>query len=195
MPKRAPTLPAASTKLEVHAHAVISGPRSKAGYRFDPATRETTWHGRTDIEHSHADGNAGHSHPDTGPASFTIDKDDWYRATGFRGGGRKRFTKKPTGEQLTYVARTLEQQTFTVVFCDEGYTDEYARSTGETREQWERHRDASKAAAEGTLPEDASDEPGEGGAAVARMALTFGMHVRYEYHGPRQPSGGAAAST
>jgi hypothetical protein len=73
--------------FEVHEHSFISGPR------------------RGRISHSHEGGNAWHEHPDTGPASYTIDKDDWFKATGLRGGGRKKFTPKPTGEQLPTIPR------------------------------------------------------------------------------------------
>lgn len=79
---------------EVHEHCFISGPRSH-------------WAGspRGKLVHSHAGGDVYHTHPDTGPASFTIDKDEWFAATGLRGGSRKKFTKAPTGEQLPYIER------------------------------------------------------------------------------------------
>ncbi|HEY3678994.1 MAG TPA: hypothetical protein VGL45_09760 [Bradyrhizobium sp.] len=46
-----------------------------------------------------------------------IDKDEWRAATGMRGGGRKKFSKKPTGDQLPI--RELEdwQKTFDVIIC------------------------------------------------------------------------------
>lgn len=76
--------------LEVHEHHYIAGPRSRGG--------------ASKFEHSHEGGHMPHVHEDgeneTGPAARTIDKDDWFRATGLRGGGRKRFTKKPIGPQL-----------------------------------------------------------------------------------------------
>lgn len=86
-----------SPRLEVHEHSFISGGR----------------HGR--VAHSHEGGNVPHQHEHTGPASYTIDKDDWHRATGLRGGGRKKFTAKPTGEQ--FPIRDLEdwQKSFEVV--------------------------------------------------------------------------------
>lgn len=91
-------------KLEVHEHCFTSGPRSKHYvYKF---------------EHSHEGGNIPHSHPDTGPSSFTIDKDEWLRATGLRGGGRKKFTVKPNGEQFPYVER--EPMTFDVIVVGDG---------------------------------------------------------------------------
>jgi hypothetical protein len=96
----------ANTKrLEVHAHAYINGPN---------ACRE----GRRNFRHSHADGNYGdgrHKHPDTGPALFDIDADEWAAATGLKGGGRKSFTDAPTGPQLDRVDLEDWQRTFTVV--------------------------------------------------------------------------------
>lgn len=77
--------------LEVHEHCIISGRRAN---RSD-----------SKIVHSHEGGDTQHEHPDCGPASYTIDKDEWFRATGLRGGGRKRFTKTPEGEQLPRVER------------------------------------------------------------------------------------------
>jgi hypothetical protein len=74
-------------KLEVHEHAFVRGPRSR---------RAGTHH----FVHSHEGGDVPHQHPDTGPARYTIDKDGWLRETGLRGGGRKKFTVRPTGEQF-----------------------------------------------------------------------------------------------
>lgn len=73
-------------RLEVHEHAFTSG-------RWDK------------ISHSHEGGDAPHEHPDTGPASYTIDKDEWARKTGLRGGGRKKYTAKASGEQFPLVPR------------------------------------------------------------------------------------------
>lgn len=87
------------TKLEVHEHSIISGPRACRGER---------------VIHSHAGGDAPHQHPDTGPASYIIDKDDWLRETGLSGGGRKSFTAAPTGEQLPTVELEDWQKTFEV---------------------------------------------------------------------------------
>src|SRR6185369_12939685 len=92
----------APRKLEVHEHCFIAGPRSRAA---------------SHLVHSHDGGDVPHTHPDTGPASYTIDKDEWARATGLRGGGRKKFTTTPTGEQLPFVARTPEEQQFEVIVC------------------------------------------------------------------------------
>jgi hypothetical protein len=158
----------ARPRLEVHAHSYIRGPLA-------------TW--RTmNFEHAHEAGDTGHQHPDTGPASFTIDRDDWYAATGLRGGGRKTFARTPTRPQLERVELEDWQRSFKVVFCDRGLTPEITRSTGMTEESYQAMRDEFVAAAAGhvpTLPDDGS--PGTGGAAVARMALGFDMEVVYEY--------------
>jgi hypothetical protein len=89
---------------EVHEHCLISGPRA-SGIHYH-------------LKHSHEGGNAPHQHSDTGPASFTIDKDEWFRATGLRGGGRKKFTKRPNGEQLPIRELANWQKIFDVVICD-----------------------------------------------------------------------------
>ena len=81
-------------RLEVHEHCIISGPRACQ-----------SWRNR--IVHSHEGGDEPHSHLDMGPASYTIDKDDWARATGMKGGGCKRFTDAPSGEQ--FPIKELEQ--------------------------------------------------------------------------------------
>jgi hypothetical protein len=94
-------------KLEVHEHCFIDGPRSR--YAGTAASH---------LVHSHENGDVPHSHPDTGPASYTIDKDEWFRATGLKGGGRKKFTPAPTGEQFPFVARTPEEQQFEIIVCD-----------------------------------------------------------------------------
>ncbi len=72
----------AAKQYEVHAHHWVSGSR------------------RGQFSHSHEGGDVGHEHTNTGPAAFTIDKDEWAAATGLRGGGRKKFTKRPAGEQM-----------------------------------------------------------------------------------------------
>jgi hypothetical protein len=86
--------------LEVHEHSIVSGPRN----------------GRSEkIVHSHQDGEAPHKHEHTGPACYTIDKDDWARATsGVTGGSRKRFTKTPEGEQLPRVELEEWQKSFEI---------------------------------------------------------------------------------
>lgn len=87
--------------LEVHEHSFVSGPRAaRIG---------------SHVSHSHAGGGRPHSHPNTGPCTYTIDKDDWLRATGLRGGGRKKFTATPEGEQLQLVER--EPKSFEVIIC------------------------------------------------------------------------------
>jgi hypothetical protein len=72
--------------FEVHKHSWITNLRARnCNYTFS---------------HSHEGGDRPHHHPDTGPACYTIDKDDWLRNTGLRGGGRKKFTKNPRGQQM-----------------------------------------------------------------------------------------------
>lgn len=88
--------------LEVHEHHYITGPRANGL--------------RSKFAHSHDGGDKPHTHPDTGPSAYTIDKDDWFRSTGLRGGGRKKFTKNPTGEQIETVIPY--ERSFRVVFCD-----------------------------------------------------------------------------
>lgn len=88
-------------QFEVHEHCYVSGPRANgAYYKFS---------------HSHEGGDQPHQHPNTGPASYTIDKDEWFRATGLRGGGLKKFTTRPTGEQLPWQELEAWQKTFEVV--------------------------------------------------------------------------------
>jgi hypothetical protein len=99
------------TRLEIHEHCFIAGPRAN-GWRYK-------------FSHSHEGGSEGHQHPDTGPGSFTIDKDEWLKATGLRGGGRKKFTKEPTGEQLPLVALDEGQRSFEII------VDEPATTGGE----------------------------------------------------------------
>lgn len=89
--------------LEVHEHCIISGPRSR-------------WSGAK-IVHSHEGGDARHQHPDCGPASFVIDKDEWFATTGLRGGGRKKFTARPTGEQLPIAELADWQKSFEIIVC------------------------------------------------------------------------------
>ena len=84
-------------KLEVHEHSYITGPKSRfAGL---PQSR---------LVHSHEGGDKPHVHEDlahtTGCGSYTIDKDEWFLKTGMRGGGRKKFTVKPSGLQMPLVA-------------------------------------------------------------------------------------------
>ncbi|HJQ55975.1 MAG TPA: hypothetical protein VJ890_03660 [Vineibacter sp.] len=132
--------PAASAAAyEVHEHVFIDGPRSR--YAGRPESM---------VVHSHPGGNVPHAHPQTGPACYTIDKDEWSRVTGLKGGGRKRFTKTVTGEQLPLAALESWQTQFDVVVCD----PLPARHFGQ----------------------DAATGPGE--ALPARMAMGFGMKFR-----------------
>lgn len=91
-------------RLEVHGHHIITGPRARGLH--------------ASFEHSHAGGDHPHTHPDTGPASYTIDKDEWLRATGLKGGGRKTFTAKPMGEQFELIPRPAAESTFEIIVHD-----------------------------------------------------------------------------
>lgn len=93
-------------KLEVHEHSYITGPNARISGRK--------------LVHSHEGGDQPHEHEHTGPGSYTIDKDAWFRATGLKGGGRKKFTAKPTGEQLT--VRVVAAPTFEVIVLDSAIT-------------------------------------------------------------------------
>jgi hypothetical protein len=98
-------------RLELHEHCYITGP--KAGRSSIP--------GGT-LVHSHEGGDRPHEHDDgtnrTGPGSYTIDKDEWRARTGLIGGGRKRFTRKPTGSQLPVVV--VEPPQIKVVIVGDG---------------------------------------------------------------------------
>lgn len=100
-----------TTAFEVHTHTFVSGPRANG--IFIRSRQETT----STFHHSHEGGSVPHRHPDTGPASFTIDKDEWARRTGLRGGGRKTYTAAPTGEQLPIEALEDWQTSFKVIVC------------------------------------------------------------------------------
>jgi len=102
----------ASVRLEVHRHTFVSGPRSRG--MFIPKTHRTT----SDCSHSHAGGSEPHQHPDTGPATYVIDRDEWARATRFCGGGRKTYTARPIGEQMPRVELDEWQKSFEVIICD-----------------------------------------------------------------------------
>jgi hypothetical protein len=95
--------------LEVHEHTYVSGPRANGGKYIGGKWQKSTF------SHSHEGGNIRHQHVATGPATYTIDKDAWFRSTGLRGGGRKKFTAKPTGEQLPIRELAEWQQSFVVV--------------------------------------------------------------------------------
>lgn len=91
--------------LEVHEHSIISGPRA---------------HHTQKIVHSHEDGEIPHQHPDTGPATYTIDKRDWFEASGgVDGGGEKEFTTAPQGEQLPRVELEDWQKGFEIHFAED----------------------------------------------------------------------------
>jgi len=98
--------------FEVHEHIFIRGPRSGGHYE-----RNGQW-STGSFFHSHEGGDVPHSHPDTGPACYTIDKDEWLRTTGLRGGGRKKFTKEPSGEQMLVVELEKWQTEFEVHFSN-----------------------------------------------------------------------------
>lgn len=80
-------------KFEVHEHTYVSGP-NRPGKQFS---------------HSHFGGNGPHTHQDTGPSVFTIDRDDWRRATGYGSArGRKKFTAEPSGPQLPAIPHNAD---------------------------------------------------------------------------------------
>lgn len=89
--------------LEVHTHTYLRG-----GHYVG-----SEW--TTKVVHSHEGGDAPHEHPGVGPASYTIDKDEWLRTTGLTGGGRKKFTKTPSGPQLERVELEPWQTSFTII--------------------------------------------------------------------------------
>ncbi|HYZ88313.1 MAG TPA: hypothetical protein VE620_03350 [Myxococcales bacterium] len=103
-------------RLEVHEHSYISGRYANGGANI-PGKMPPTWKA-SKFSHSHEGGDRPHQHPETGPASYTIDKDDWLRTTGLRGGGRKTFTVKPTGEQLPIVELEDWQKFFELIIGD-----------------------------------------------------------------------------
>lgn len=75
---------------EVHEHSVLNS-------RFSPSPR---------IVHSHEGGDVPHNHPNTGPS--------------FYGHGRRapKFTKKLSGEQLEYIERSEEENSFELIVTD-----------------------------------------------------------------------------
>ena len=91
---------------EVHEHSYVSGPNANVCGRK--------------LVHSHEGGNEPHQHEHVGPASFTIDKDEWFRATGLRGGGRKKFTRAPSGEQLAMVPLADSQLRYDIIIVGDG---------------------------------------------------------------------------
>lgn len=99
-----------AAKLEVHSHSYVRGRYANGG----AYEKDGTWTPST-FTHSHEIGSEPHQHTDAGPASYTIDKDEWARTTGLQGGGRKRFTAKPTGPQMDRVELEDWQKTFTII--------------------------------------------------------------------------------
>jgi hypothetical protein len=103
----------AAKRLEVHAHSIIRGKRANGGC-YSP---RGVWLTST-FSHSHEGGDRPHQHTTTGPASYTIDMDQWFKATGLRGGGRKTFTVKPSGEQFAIRALAPWQTRFELIVGD-----------------------------------------------------------------------------
>lgn len=64
-----------TARLEMYTHCIVRGPRAHLA-------------GANKITHSHAGGDTQHSHEGTGPAAYTIDKDEWFDLTGRTDGGR-----------------------------------------------------------------------------------------------------------
>lgn len=146
-------------RLEIHEHSWISGPNANR-----------SWLRR--IEHSHADGHIPHSHPDTGPACYTIDKDKWFRATGMMGGGKKKYTTKPTGPQLDFIPRPEEDSTFDVIMVDRGYSRAH-QASGISEERYALER--------ADFLEVVASQGESGSPAVSRMAWTFGLTPNFRY--------------
>lgn len=92
---------------ELHEHSYISGPLAHRS----PGNRLT---------HSHEEGSQSHRHPDVGPATFTIDRDEWFHQTHMQGGGRKEYSREPSGLQLPCEPYQLQ---FTVIWHP-GYRQE-----------------------------------------------------------------------
>jgi len=103
--------------LEVHEHCFIRGPKANKSWLYK-------------FSHSHECGEVPHQHPDTGPASYTIDKDEWFRETGMRGGGKKKFTKEPTGEQFPIVELEEWQKSFEIVVGPMPKGKQFENATG-----------------------------------------------------------------
>ena len=131
-------------RFEVHRHCVISGPHSNRG---------------KDIVHSHEGGSKRHAHEHCGPATYTIDKDEWFAATGgVQGGGRKEYTDAPSGEQLPVVELEDWQNSFEIHYAED--------PTGGMK-----------------------DMTGGGHLAAARMVLAFRMSaVIVPFPGPKKAS-------
>jgi hypothetical protein len=155
----------APVRYEMHEHKYIAGPNSR---------RTDLW----TLVHAHPDGSRPHRHPDTGPARYTIDRDEWAAVATGVGGGRRLFRAKPTGPQLEYVEPEPADQTFEVIYVDRGHTAAHA-AAGIDRERYERERAAFLA--------DAA--AGEGGLVPARLQLAFRMRPVYRYEDVRGGEG------
>lgn len=91
--------PKPATKYEVHEHTWISGGKSGS------------------FSHSHEGGSTPHTHPDTGPSGYVIDKAAWLRITGVPLPPEHpvpKFTPKPTGAQLPSILRSAEENSFEI---------------------------------------------------------------------------------
>ena len=95
-------------RLEMHEHHFITGPLALTG--------------ASKFAHSHDGGEVPHEHHNdagrTGPAARTIDKDEWFAATGLRGGGRKKFTAAPSGPQ--FAMRRTEAPKIEIIIVGDG---------------------------------------------------------------------------
>jgi hypothetical protein len=107
-PKEAPVV----ARLEIHRHANI--------------------HRSGEIIHSHDEGARPHQHAGYGPATYTIDKDEWARATGLKGGGRKKFSAAPTGQQLPIVELESWQRSFEIIVDEESLARFHRQHPGAT---------------------------------------------------------------
>lgn len=89
-----------SKGYEVHEHSYTSGPNAGRSKK---------------LIHSHERGEIPHTHRDTGPACYTIDKDEWFQMTGgVEGGSRKEFSDAPTGDQLPFEELSAEDNSFEI---------------------------------------------------------------------------------
>jgi hypothetical protein len=85
-------------QFEMHEHVFISGPRQNARYV------KNEWVDDRKLVHSHMGGSVPHAHPHTGPSYY--------------GHGKRKFSAKPKGEQLSYVALSEEETSFELVITD-----------------------------------------------------------------------------
>lgn len=89
---------ATAKTLRVHEHAFIGGPRAHRSGKGWPEGMGP------DLVHSHEGGDLPHSHPDTGPASFTL--------------GKPQMTARPNGDQLPYIKTDPKDLVFDVFVMD-----------------------------------------------------------------------------